>query len=83
MKAVLVDQSIDFPYTHDIGELLATLEQAGIRCEIASPEASRLTRYAVLTRYPGLADPITDEEYRTALELADEIVRWAESQIMR
>ena len=83
LKAVLVDRTIDFPYTHDIGELLATLEQAGLTYDVSSPEASRLTRYAVLTRYPGLADPITDEEYRAALELADEIVRWAESQIMR
>ena len=81
LKAVLVDRSIDFPYTHDIEELLATLEETGIRCPVASPEANRLTRYAVLTRYPGLSEPVTTEEYQSALRLAEKIVQWADDQI--
>ena len=40
LKAMLVDRTIDFPYTHDIGELLATLEQAGLTYDVASPEAT-------------------------------------------
>ena len=81
LKAVLVGHSTDFPYTHDIEELLATLEEAGVSCPVASPEAIRLTRYAVLTRYPGLAEPVTSEEYQSALQLAEEIVQWADAQI--
>ena len=81
LKAVLVGQPEDFPYTHDIEELLTTLEEAGVPCPVASPEAIRLTRYAVLTRYPGLAEPVTSEEYQSALQLAEKIVQWADAQI--
>lgn len=81
LKAVLVDRAADFPYTHDIGELLATLEQNGVECTAVSPEANRLTRYAVLTRYPGLSEPITNEEYQAVARLAEEIFEWAYSQI--
>ena len=81
MKAVLVDRSTDFPYTHDIEELLATLEESGVPCPVASPEANRLTRYAVLTRYPGLAEAVTVEEYQSALLLAERILEWANDQI--
>ena len=81
LKAVLVDRSTDFPYTHDIEELLATLEESGVPCPVASPEANRLTRYAVLTRYPGLAEAVTVEEYQSALLLAERILEWANDQI--
>ena len=81
LKAVLVDRSTDVPYTHDIEELLATLEESGVPCPVASPEANRLTRYAVLTRYPGLAEAVTVEEYQSALLLAERILEWANDQI--
>ena len=81
LKAALVERGIDFPYTHDIGELLAILEQAGVECAVASPEANRLTRYAAITRYPGLADPVTEEEYRVAVGLAEAIVEWADGEV--
>ena len=81
LKAVLVDRSTDCPCTHDIEELLATLEESGVPCPVASPEANRLTRYAVLTRYPGLAEAVTVEEYQSALLLAERILEWANDQI--
>lgn len=81
LKAVLASREIDFPYTHDIGELVSTLEQNGVECTDISPEANRLTRYAVFTRYPGLSEPITNEEYLTAARLAEEMFEWADSQI--
>ena len=81
LKAVLVDRSTDFPYTHDIEELLTTLEESGVPCPVASPEANRLTRYAVLTRYPSLPEPVTIAEYLSSLQLAENIVQWAEDQI--
>jgi HEPN domain-containing protein len=81
LKAVLASREIDFLYTHDIGELVSTLEQSGVECTDISPEANRLTRYAVLTRYPGLSEPITNEEYQAAARLAEEIFVWADSQI--
>lgn len=83
LKAVLIDQSADFPFTHDIGELLTILEGMGVSCVAGSPEANSLTRYAVSVRYPGLAEPVTLDEYRDALRLAEGIVAWADGQISR
>ena len=83
LKAALIDQSTDFPYTHDMGELLTILEEIGISYTAGSPEANRLTRYAVSVRYPGLADPVTPDEYRDALRLAEGIVQWADAIIGR
>jgi HEPN domain-containing protein len=37
----------------------------------------------VLSRYPGLSEPVTREEYESALEIAEQIVEWAEDQIQR
>ena len=64
-------------------ELLTTLQEAGVHSASASHEWNRLTRYAVLTRYPGLGGTLTVEEYRTALQVAQEIVQWANDQIAR
>lgn len=83
LKAVLIDQSTDFPFTHDIGELLLILEEVGVSYAAGSPDASRLTRFAVSVRYPGLADPVTPEEYRDALSLAEGIIQWADVTIRR
>ena len=42
-------------------------------------QAINLTSYAVETRYPGPAEPVTRNEYRQALALAQQVVKWAES----
>lgn len=78
IKAVLVSHSIDFPKTHDITEILVLLEQAGFPVPEEIKEAGRLTQYAVVTRYPGEDEPVTEDEYREAVALAEKIVQWAE-----
>jgi len=40
--------------------------------------ASILSDYAVESRYPGLAEPVTEREYKEAVDIAKEVVRWAE-----
>lgn len=35
------------------------------------------------TRYPGLAEPVTWEEYDEAVAIAEKVVRWAEEIIER
>ena len=40
--------------------------------------ADILTQYAVQTRYPGLAEEITQAEYEEARLLAHRVVDWAE-----
>jgi HEPN domain-containing protein len=39
------------------------------------------TNYAVAARYPGLAEPVTWEEYKMAVALAEEVVRWVEKAL--
>ena len=69
LKALLVLKSIDFPRTHDVGELVALLP-AECRPMLTSEEQERLTDYATVTRYPGDYEPILLSETRKALWVA-------------
>ncbi len=81
IKAVFLKKGITFPYTHDLADLLTLLGESGE--EISDPirEAGRLTRYAVGTRYPGVTEPVTEEEYEEAVHIAETVLKWAEGQI--
>ena len=80
LKAVLIFKSIPFPKTHNIRTLLDRLPEDVIPTKEVK-EAASLTDYAVLSRYPGDLEPVTDEEYRKALSLAEIVVKWAEGVI--
>jgi hypothetical protein len=56
----------------DLGDL-------GIEIPQAVDTASRLTRYAVETRYPGLFDPVTVSEHQEALTMAETILAWSKT----
>jgi hypothetical protein len=43
--------------------------------------AEDLTRYAVMTRYPGLAEPVTESHYWDAVVSAEAVVHWAEKEV--
>ena len=81
IKAVLTCREIDFPKTHDIRELLTLLSTSGEVVPEAIWEAINLTDYAVETRYPGPAEPVTKEEYRDAVTVAGRVLKWAETII--
>jgi HEPN domain-containing protein len=74
VKAILRCRGIDFPKTHDIGELLALLDRSGQKIPQDIWKADSLTTYAVETRYPGPAEPVTRNEYRQAVALAQKVV---------
>jgi HEPN domain-containing protein len=38
-------------------------------------------RFAVVARYPGLAEPVTDTQYQEAVAGAEAVVRWAEASL--
>jgi HEPN domain-containing protein len=40
-----------------------------------------LTDYAVLTRYLGDLEPVTEEEYQEAVRIAEAVVQWAEKMV--
>ena len=69
LKAFLTFKGIDFPKTHDIGELLLLIPP-GTRPQLTAEEQRRLTSYATVTRYPGDYEPIPFVETRRAVALA-------------
>ena len=73
IKAVLMHLTVRFPYVHDLTALLALIEQSGTSVPEPVREAGRLTRFAVVTRYPGIAEPVTREEYERAVAIAGAI----------
>ena len=80
IKAVYVHQGIRFRYTHDIGELLAGLRKMEISFPDKILEAAALSDYSG-QRYPGPAEPVTEEEYREAVKQAESVLFWAEKLI--
>ena len=80
-KAVLLCNNIDFPFTHDLEELIDTMENEGISLPSELEEAGMLTPYAVETRYPGYWGEISETDVKEAIELADKAVNWAKGHI--
>jgi len=72
LKALLSWETIDFPKTHDIGQLMLLLPMSA-RAKLAPEEQRRLTLYATVTRYPGDYIPVTIQEARRALAIARRI----------
>jgi HEPN domain-containing protein len=83
VKALLIQRHVQFPYVHDIAELLTVLEEAGQELPPAIRQAESLTRFAVFTRYPGLAPPISQEEYTEAVGIAGAIIQWVENLLQQ
>lgn len=78
LKAVLLHQKVDFPYTHNVAELLELVAASGVAIPQRLTEAERLNDYAVTARYPGVDDPVEATEHREAVALAREVVEWSE-----
>ena len=76
LKALLIGNDKVSPHTHIIARLLETLEKEGISVPDNLKPASDLTEYAVHTRYPGLYEPVTEDDYREALAIAERIHAW-------
>lgn len=78
IKAVLIHKKVRFPYVHDLAGLLTLVEQAGQVVPEPIKQAARLTRYAIVTRYPGISEPVTHKEYEEAVAIAEEVMQWVE-----
>jgi len=76
LKALLVAEDQESPHTHIIARLLETLEQGGVKIPEDVKSAADLTEYAVHTRYPGLYEPVTAEEFQEALAVAERVHEW-------
>jgi len=73
LKTFLVEHQIEFPKTHDLGELLELVATQDAGLAAALGEVIRLTDYAVEVRYPGHAQDLTPEEAREAVRLAKKV----------
>ncbi len=78
LKAVRVASDIPPPRTHNLRTLL-DLIPLPIPDEVE--DAAALTDYAVMSRYPGELEPVTDAEYHQAVSLAQAVLSWAKSEI--
>lgn len=81
LKAVYQRRGWTFRYVRDLKELLAGLREKGLVVPDNLEEATRLTSYAFEFRYPGVEEPVTKGEYEQAVTLAENVLRWAESQV--
>jgi HEPN domain-containing protein len=77
IKAVLLAHKVPIIKSHNIGALIKLLPE-DIQRLPELKEAISLTDYAVLSRYPGDLEPVTEKEYKEALKLAKKVVAWAE-----
>ena len=81
IKAVLLTKGIRFPYTHDIAKLISLVKDAEIPWPESLDQAADLTGYASETRYPGSAEPVSEEDYHQAIAIAEQILAWASNLI--
>jgi HEPN domain-containing protein len=82
IKALLIQRAVAFPYVHDVAQLLTLVERAGVEIPPAVKQGERLTRFAVFTRYPGIASPIRPEELTEARRIAEEVIQWVEELLL-
>ena len=72
LKAYLVCSCIDFPYTHDIFQLMQLFGKEAKWVEKIQ-DAKELTIYAVSARYPEENDKVTKKEAYQAISVADNV----------
>ena len=80
IKARLIALDVEFPYTHDIGELLKCAEDAGDDIPDDVRAADMLTEFASAINYPWyMGPPVTEEHHAAAVQAAAATVRWVET----
>lgn len=82
LKAVLISHNINAPKTHDISKLIDMIAANQIEVpEEIILQSVILTQYASETRYPGDWEPISIEEYKKALKIAENVYNFAKEII--
>ena len=80
LKGLLIHYGIEPEFTHNIEILIKELKKIIYVPEEVN-EASKLTIYAVQTRYPGEYEEITKDEYERSIKIAKECLEWVEKII--
>ena len=80
-KSVCIIHEIVFPKTHDIAYLIELLEKGKVEVPKDLQVAKILTGYAVETRYPGDYEPVNEDDYLNAMQIAEKVLQWVERKI--
>ena len=75
LKAFLVHHQVNFPKTHNIGQLLDLAASADQSLADSLRETTALNPYAIQTRYPDDQQEVTSEDAKAAVEMADKVRR--------
>jgi HEPN domain-containing protein len=70
LKGFLAYHDVEIEKTHALGPLAREAAQYDPRFEGWGARASRMTSYAVESRYPGDADELTDADFESGIEVA-------------
>ena len=81
LKALLVHLEVSCQRTHALEALIDVLKESGVEVPQEVDRSFSLSQYAVETRYPGEWEPITEEETRSALEMAALVLAWVEEKL--
>ena len=82
LKSVCISREIIFPRTHDIAYIMELLERGGVEVPENLQQAKILSDYAVETRYPGDYDPVDEEDFEKAIEIAEAVLEWVEKNLV-
>jgi HEPN domain-containing protein len=80
LKALLLSCRQAFPRTHDLIALYDLCVRNSISIPVDQDKLERLAAYAVQVRYPG-EEPTLDEA-REAVQIAQEVRRWARAVLL-
>jgi len=80
LKGVLVVHQKEYPYTHDISEILKHVAMVDKPLSDASARASELTIYAIVTRYPN-GEPVAEDGAQEALSIAGDVYARAKAYV--
>lgn len=75
IKALLIKYGVEFPYTHDIAELLTLLQGTDQSIPDFVKQSAGLTRFSVALRYPHMFPTIKQGEYDQVVAVAKQVVR--------
>lgn len=81
LKAALIAQEFEFPFTHDLDRLRNLLPDKWT-VKKAFPDLAEMTIWAVEARYPADMPEVLESDARRALKVASEIIHLIEEDII-
>ena len=81
LKGLLIHLGVNFPFTHSISALVSLIKESGVAVPDFVNDSARLTIYAVDTRYPPEQEPVSEEEYKEAVMIAEQVYNWVKEML--